>query len=328
MKNHEYAPVLIPTLNRFEHFKRCVSSLVKCNNAVNTVLFIALDYPLKDSHWSGYNQICEYIPLISGFKEVIVIKREINFGPGINSDDAINFLFNTYPSIIFSEDDNIFSEDFLDFINKGLAVYEFRKDIFSISGYQYPISLPENYDHDVYIWQGYSGWGVGMWGHKWKKIPWETEKAFNVINRFLKNFKEIYNYNKVANIYVPAKLDMIYQNKIHGDGYICLYLFLKKMYTVFPVISRVRNLGHDGTGINCGFLKNDIYSQQEIYSDTFGQYTMPLDLKPQREMNEFLFKHFKKPIKLKIKTVIKIVLHNVGLWPFRFSVFKKRMLVK
>ena len=197
--------------------------------------------------------------------------------------------------------------------------YEFREEIFSVSGYQYPITIPEDYDHDIYIWQGYSGWGVGMWGYKWKKINWDSKEALNIISRFLKNFIGLYNYNKVANIYIPAKLSMIEQNTIHGDGYICLNLFLNKMYSVFPVISRVRNLGHDGTGINCGLLKNDIYAQQEIYSGEFGNCKMPFDLQPQKEINDALFLHFKSPLKAKVKTIIKIALLIGGFWPFRFS---------
>jgi hypothetical protein len=316
MKNFKFAPVLIPTLNRFDHFKRCVDSLVKCNNAINTVLYVALDYPLKDSHWPGYNQICEFIPQISGFKDVILIKRNKNFGPGKNSKDAINMLFEKHCSLIFSEDDNIFSTDFLDFVNNGLVTYEFRDDIFSISGYQYPISISEKYVHDIYLWQGYSGWGVGIWRDKWEKLGWDSDVgAMDMIKKFLYNYKDCYNYNKIANIYIPAKLDMIKQNTIHGDGYFCLYQFLNNMYSVFPVISRVRNLGHDGSGINCGHLENDIYAKQEIYSGNHEYYRMPIDLKPHEEINNLLYKHFKEPLKSNIKSIIKMFLLRIGLWP-------------
>lgn len=49
-----FSPVLICTLNRYVHFKRCIESLSACTYADKTDLFIGLDYPLKDEHWEGY----------------------------------------------------------------------------------------------------------------------------------------------------------------------------------------------------------------------------------------------------------------------------------
>ena len=59
MKN--FAPVLIPTLNRFNHFKSCLDSLRKCTYSDQTDLFIALDYPLKENHFEGYYKILNYL---------------------------------------------------------------------------------------------------------------------------------------------------------------------------------------------------------------------------------------------------------------------------
>ena len=50
-----FAPVIIPTLCRFEHFNRCIESLSKCTWAEYTEVYIGLDYPAKESHWGGYN---------------------------------------------------------------------------------------------------------------------------------------------------------------------------------------------------------------------------------------------------------------------------------
>ena len=52
-----YAPVLIPTLCRYEHFKRCIESLSACTGAEHTDVYIGLDYPAKESHRAGYEQI-------------------------------------------------------------------------------------------------------------------------------------------------------------------------------------------------------------------------------------------------------------------------------
>jgi hypothetical protein len=311
----EMAPILIATLNRYEHFKDCVSSLAMCKSADKTELYIALDYPLEESHWQGYNRICEYIPKISGFKDIIVIKRTTNYGTNKNFSDAINLLFESYGNLIISEDDNIFSRDFLDFVNKGLKFYQNREDIFSISGYQYPIQIPQSYGQDVYLWQGYSAWGVGIWRDKWQKVIWEREEALEIIKNFLKRYKSIYHYHNVANHYIPAKLRMIEQNRIHGDGYFCLHQYINRMYSVFPVVSRVRNMGHDGSGTGCAHMEHDIYAKQEIYSGEVGRCILPVDLHANDIINKVLAENFRTPWKSKIKTMGKILLLNFGIWP-------------
>ena len=201
---NNFAPVLIPTLNRHEHFKRCVESLSKCTHADKTDLFIFLDYPLKDTHWEGYEHIKAYLPDIKGFKKVTVVEREKNYGAVDNFFKSIEYLFERHDRLIFSEDDNVFAPDFLSFVNNGLDVYKKREDIFSVSGYQYPIAMPGNYDKDVYIWQGFSAWGVGIWKNKWEKVDFQLQGTLSNIRLFLKNYKDVYRLQKIANHYLPT----------------------------------------------------------------------------------------------------------------------------
>ncbi len=56
MKN-AYAPVAIPTLNRIDHLKRCISSLAKNEYAKYTNIYISVDYPPNEKYLDGYNEI-------------------------------------------------------------------------------------------------------------------------------------------------------------------------------------------------------------------------------------------------------------------------------
>jgi len=309
---NNFAPVLIPTLNRHVHFKRCVESLSACTHADKTDLFIFLDFPLKDTHWKGYEHIKDYLPDIKGFKTVNVIKREKNYGAVDNFFKSIEYVFERYDKLIFSEDDNIFSPDFLTFVNKGLEVYQGREDIFSVSGYEYPVTIPRNYHKDIYIWQGFSAWGVGIWKGKWEKIKWNREDMIKTIRTILKNYKNVYKHHQISNRYISSKLNMVKKNMPVVDGYISLYLFLNQMYSVFPTISRVRNTGHDGSGENCGYMENNIYNNQSIYNG-FNIYEMPYAISPDKEINKLLYQHFKRPFKSKIKTLVELLLINSGL---------------
>jgi hypothetical protein len=79
------APIYIPTLCRSKHFIRLIESLKKNSWAKYTDVYVALDYPSKDSHWEGYNAICEYLKGdFSEFAGFYVVKRETNYGAGRN----------------------------------------------------------------------------------------------------------------------------------------------------------------------------------------------------------------------------------------------------
>lgn len=57
MEIKQYAPVLIPTLNRYEHFKRCLESLERCTGADMTDVYVGLDYPTSDKYRKGWQKI-------------------------------------------------------------------------------------------------------------------------------------------------------------------------------------------------------------------------------------------------------------------------------
>ena len=50
----KYAPVVIPTLCRYEHLKNCLESLARCTYSHETDVYLCLDFPAKESHKRGY----------------------------------------------------------------------------------------------------------------------------------------------------------------------------------------------------------------------------------------------------------------------------------
>jgi len=285
-----------------------VESLALSTLADKTELYIALDYPLHEGQRAGYEEIKKYLSDIKGFKSVIIIERDKNFGAIDNFFKSLDEVFEKYDKVIISEDDNVFSTDFIAFVNKGLNVYESRADIFSISGYQYPVKVPKSYKEDVYIWTGFSAWGVGIWKEKWEKIDWKYPE----LKSFLDDKENIRNLNIIADHYVPALRRIIDSGNITGDSLICHHLFIHGLYSVFPVVSRVRNMGNDGSGVNCTNLEKDIYGNQEIY-DGNSNCILPIDIEPESSVFSSMYYHFKVKIKTKIKKILKVNLSKLGL---------------
>jgi len=300
------APVLIPTLNRYAHFERCVESLSACTHADKTDLYVAFDYPLTESHWDGYNKINEYLPTIKRFKSVNIIRREKNFGGRGNIADARKAIFEKYDRMILSEDDNEFSPNFLDYINKGLDKFEDDEDVLAVCGYQFPVSessIASN--NNYYQCRSLSAWGFGTWKSKWKVFHFSPV----ILEESLKNWRNVLNMYRRNPSSLLTVLNFIKNKKnLYGDMAIGFYMSHNpKCHCVFPVISKVRNNGHDGSGEHCGILPdNNYFESQEIDSETefeFSDFNSEFD----KYMNKKVSHYFNISIKGKAKTIFNYI---------------------
>lgn len=299
-----FAPVLIPTLNRHVHFKNCVDSLSRCTHADKTDLYIALDYPLYESHREGYEKIKEYLPNIKGFKSINVIKRKENYGPGINSRHARTHIFKKYDRLIFSEDDNEFSLNFLDYLNKGLNKFFDWHKVYAVCGYNYPIQMPASYRHNYYFHREFSAWGYGTWKHKFirPEIHPETMKEMIMNKEIIKELKRL-SGRHYYNILTAIRMNKTKK----GDFAVFLNNLIYDQYCVFPVVSKVRNHGHDGSGVHCGNLsttpKKNVYVTQQIDLQKDFDFSKQPPLENAEIMSQ-LKRYFHMSSKAKIKQIL------------------------
>lgn len=246
-----YAPVIMPTLCRYDHFKQCIDSLSQCTWADKTEVFVALDYPTKDSHWDGYNKIKNYLETSSlGFKAIHLIVREKNygFGPEGNLEVLRSQVFEKYESLILTEDDNIFSPNFLVYINKGLTKFKDDQSVFAINGYRhfYPIKSGTN----SFIRQNVdvSAWGYGIWRNRFQNLPPCDYYAKNFSFKNFFRIKKHLGKNRALNYwsYYFKPFDSWF------DSAYGIHSFLSDMNVIMPAeVSLVRNIGWDGSGEHC-----------------------------------------------------------------------------
>ena len=265
-----YAPVIIPTLNRYVHFRNCLESLEACTGAEFTDVYIALDYPPSDKYIDGWKKNNEYLNFkekSNKFKSLTVYRRKENYffsGKG-NGKTAIKDLPDTFDRYIFSEDDNIFSPNFLEYINKGLEMFKNDTSILAICGYCHPYDIKVT-DNNYFMQNvDFSAWGYGMWKNRDEicraaLVPkYYRKKMFslfniyklknNGLNRLLYAFKCAYGLKKIPS----------------SDNTLSVYMALEDMNVVMPVVTKVRNTGWDGSGIHChdaGELKTIHFNQK------------------------------------------------------------------
>lgn len=285
---NKFAPVIIPTLNRYDHFHRLVESLSKSPEAKETELVIGLDYPPSEKYMDGFCKIRDYIPTITGFRKVTVFVAEKNLGPSKNTKILRDYVDKQgYDCSIFTEDDNEFSPNFLAYMNWGLEKYKDNKDVMAVVGYNYPMDMT-GYDEPYFFTHEFSSWGYGQWKDKYDFL---CENVYNI--KFAK--KLIFNPYRALKIifsrgfYLYYALVLCYKNKrVYSDYFFTAYGYVYKKYCLFPTISKVRNLGHDGSGIHCGNIKieDDVFAAQVIDTNHHCDYQASLDVRINKKISK------------------------------------------
>jgi len=257
------APVLIPTMSRFNKLRRCINSIRKSGLAKKTDLFLAIDFPAKQEHIRGFQKINNYANSVTGFKSVTILKRKENFGAFLNFQSAIDHIFHHFENCIVLEDDNEVSKDFLNYMNAGLEFSKQNKDIFAVCGYMYPCIL-DKISHDFFLYDGFSAWGFGVWKKKYYNLNLEIKE----VEAFL---KEPHNKKKITSKHLLANWKHgIRRGYIGFDSMVCFHQLRTSTFSVFPKITRVNNKGFDGSGVHCE--KDSIISseldKQKIFQGT------------------------------------------------------------
>lgn len=166
-----YAPVIIPTLNRYEHLKECLESLRRNDAASQTEIFISVDFLPSTKYIEGYERIKEYLSHEQeGFKAVHLFFQSENLGEFSNIDFLINQIRANYDRFIFTEDDNVFATNFLKYMNICLDKYEYDESIYAICGYMWPLEQKTTSEEVIKISNIFSAWGYSVWLDKMDRL--------------------------------------------------------------------------------------------------------------------------------------------------------------
>ena len=242
-----YYPVGIPTLCRYEHFKRCVESLARNTHADKTELVIGLDYPPSDKYREGYEKISKYIDTIEGFAKVTVFRHKENLGAVGNFRYVERYIYSIYDAAIMTEDDNEFAQNFLDYMDKSLSRFKKDPKVLSVSGYCHPDfgytgEVPVCFSYEV------SAWGIGMWRDK--QILTTPKECQLYFEQFLRNKFLSIKIMRMCPTLFNMLLGVLHYHLC--DAQRGIYNMIEGTTQVRPTKTLVKNWGYDGSGINCG----------------------------------------------------------------------------
>lgn len=241
------APIIVFAFNRPEALRNTISSLQQNAEARESELFVFVDgaRPQKEGEDIKVESVRDYVKSITGFKRVTYTFSKENKGLGTSIIEGVTAIINQYGKAIVLEDDLVFASNFLAFMNQGLDLYEKENEVFSICGYTNKIKVPRNYPYDAYFCTRSSSWGWATWADRWNSVDWEMRDWIcysslrNKFNRWGGSdcWKMLCDWKKGKNQSWAIRF--------------CFAQFLQGKYSLFPIISKVKNDGFDGEGTNC-----------------------------------------------------------------------------
>lgn len=257
------APIGVSTYIRLEHLKKTISALQKNTLAKDSRLFIFSD-AAKPGDEEKVEIVREYLHIIKGFKEVIILERKENSRIK-NNRGGISELLQKFGKCIFMEEDIVTAPGFLKFMNVALDFYQKDPSIFSITGYSPPFLL-DSYQHDFYVLPRFNAWGGGFWQGKFESVKYID---YGEYCNFISNKKLVKEFVSAGGKDMLRMLELEVEGHIDAyDVKAMYYQFKNNMLTVYPKHSLVQNIGHDGTGVHCGITNK--FSHKKLWDKKEG----------------------------------------------------------
>lgn len=247
---------LLFTYNRSYHTEQVINAL-KCNTVLPQKLFVFQDGLRKEEDVHEWNNVNSLIRGIDWCEKEIIVSG-YNKGLADSIVSGINYAFRECDAVIVLEDDCVPSADYLNFMYQCLGKYKDIIEIFSVSGYAWPIELPEA-NEDIYFCGRISSWGWGTWKERWDLY----ERDYSILRKIYQNP----NISSELAIW-GADLEKTLICNLKGQCnswavFWALIVIYQGGVCINPYQSLIRNIGHDGSGVHCGRTSKFIVQTDE-----------------------------------------------------------------
>lgn len=240
------SPIVLFTYDRPDHTRLTIEALSKNEGASESDVFIYSDGPKSPDREGPVQAVREYLQAVTGFASVTVIEREKNLGLAASVITGVTETLKDFPSTIVVEDDLLTARNFLTFVNTALDTYRHRQDVFSVTGYNYPIEIPATYRADAYLSYRFSSWGWGTWRDRWNQVDWSVT-----------DYPEFVESPRAQELFrrggddLPPMLAAQMAGELDSWAIRFSYEHYKhEAFCLHPVVSKVQNIGFDGTGVH------------------------------------------------------------------------------
>lgn len=265
------APVALFVYNRPDHTRQTLEALARNRLAGDTTLYVFSDGPKPGASPDDLERITATRKLVCSrpwVRNIILVEAELNRGLADSIVGGVSRVVQEHGRVIVLEDDIVTSPGFLEFMNRALDLYEADERVMHVSGYMYPLNLQAQGTAFLRI---LSCWGWATWERAWKHYDPNVEGHLARLNR----------PDLVRKFNIEGHADFHQQLLDNRSGRIRSWAvrwyaswLARGGLTLFPTLSLVRNIGHDGTGIHCA---------EDTRFDTVLTDSIPVQRMPLRE---------------------------------------------
>ncbi len=253
------APIVLFTYNRLDTLKETVTALKRNYYAAESELYIFSDAAKSSKDADAVKEVRSFLRTITGFKCIYIVEAEHNKGLANSIINGVTQIINSHNKVIVLEDDLITSENFLSFMNAALDKYEKDPKVFSVSGFMFDIHPQKEYAYDIFFTKRHCSWGWAIWKDRWNEIDWEI----NDFPQFIGSHKQKKAFDSIGSD-LSSSLSRQMKGEINSWAIRCNYhQFKKQTYTVYPLKSKV---------VNMGFGEDATHTRQQ-----FNKYKATLD---------------------------------------------------
>lgn len=271
------APIALFVYNRPEHTQKTVDSLRQNDLASQSDLFVFSDGAKTDAGSAAVLQTRRYVRTIHGFKSVTVIDRDRNFGLAKSVIAGVTELCTNFGRVIAMEDDLLTTPDFLVFMNRALERYKTDSKIYSVSGFNFALNVPDRYGYDAFCSYRSSSWGWGTWNDRWQAADWGVSDY-----RSFQTDKDRRRLFDRGGEDLSRMLDLQMEGRIDSWAIRWAYThFRNRGVALLPTATKVLNIGLDGSGVHCaaGSAK-----QSNLVFKTNREYRFPDSTEPDPDL--------------------------------------------
>ncbi len=285
----DLAPIILFTYNRPEHTRITLEHLQANDLADQSVLYIYCDGAKEGASQLQLDMIDEVKKVVRSVqwtKEIHIVEAPKNKGLARNVIDGVTEIVNKHGKVIVLEDDLLLSEGFLTYMNTALIKYKDDARVKQISGFLFPIEIPEKKEAFFLPLTNTIGWGT--WQKEWSEIDlsapgYEKLKTDKTLRKKF-NLDGSYDYSNM----------LLKQMKNENFGsWAILYwwhVFNQKGLVLFPDYPLVQHNDFDYSGTHSG--SDDHYTKAN-WKDTYRVESFPTII----SCHEEYFSIFKKYIK-------------------------------
>lgn len=290
------APVVVFCYNRPQHLRQTLEALRRNALANRSPLIVFSDGAKNDRDAGLVAEVRALLSELSGFESIEIVAAAANTGLANSVISGVSQVLRQYDRVIVLEDDMISTTDFLDYMNTALETYQHRQDIFSVTGYTPPLAFPVGYPHDVYLAPRASSWGWGTWRNRWQQADWQVQD----FDEIKKDPRRIAQLNEGGNDLWPM---LVKQQRGVIDSWAIRWTLAQIQhgaYGLYPVRSKIKNIGTDGSGTNFTF-SSQAYGQELAK----GLVTLNPELIPDPAMLAAFRQYYQLPWRVKLKNRFK-----------------------